>query len=58
MVVSQSPEGSTSDFHEIFVPHLAGDLAFVSQSPEGSTSDFHSCPPKSLKTKDLSTPIR
>ena len=41
LALSQSPEGSTSDFH---VHVQAGGQApgiFMSQSPEGSTSDFH-----------------
>ncbi len=41
-IVSQSPEGSTSDFHLVKCIEAVEQSKKKSQSPEGSTSDFHS----------------
>ncbi len=42
-ILSQSPEGSTADFHLVGARNLPqGNKQVMSQSPEGSTADFHS----------------
>ncbi len=38
---SQSPEGSTADFHNESIAGLKQRRPRMSQSPEGSTADFH-----------------
>ena len=40
VTLSQSPEGSTADFHHELENGLSI-VILVSQSPEGSTADFH-----------------
>ena len=39
--MSQSPEGSTLDFHRLFSCSTSLLKSYLSQSPEGSTLDFH-----------------
>ena len=41
-ILSQSPEGSTLDFHKVLAIEELEPSDTVSQSPEGSTLDFHS----------------
>ncbi len=39
--MSQTPEGSTADFHVKTYVRAGASVTVMSQSPEGSTADFH-----------------
>jgi hypothetical protein len=56
--VSQSPAGSTDDFHFDPQQNWSGGTTSMSQSPAGSTDDFHSWRCKRLILKGLSTLFR